>query len=55
MVVSLEVGLRNMLISNFAGFLVINKSNYLMRPLFSVVGSSLMLLWIPFVYCSMDS
>ena len=55
MVVSVEVGLRNIIISSFAGFLVINKSKKLMWPLVTVVGFSRLLLWIPFVNCSMDS
>ena len=53
MVVSVEVGLRKMLMPRQVGLLVIERSRKLTLLLDCMVGLSWMLLWIVSMYCRM--
>jgi len=55
MVVSVEVGLRKMLMPRQVGLLVIEMSRKLTLFVDSMVGFSWMLLWIVSMYCRMLS
>ena len=55
MVVSVEVGLRKMLMSRQVGLLVIVRSRKLTLFVDSIIGLSWMLLWIVSMYCRMLS
>ena len=55
MVVSVEVGFRNISISRFLDFLEISRSRKLMWSSVSELGMSCRFLWMLFVYVGMDS
>ena len=55
MVVSVEVGFRNISVSRFFGFLEISKSRKLTWPSVSGLGMSCRFLWMLFVHVRMDS